>query len=149
VQPVYQAPAQPVAPVQQPVAQQPYQQSVAQQPQPAPQVQHQQPVQQPQRPSMPQERSMFDQPAQPQQPAPAQQPVQQPLKKNSDEYDQISTYYGNEIVDQFRTHSARNAYCVLEDNELDNEAFISRLEQLPAHNRRREDLLALRENKDK
>lgn len=149
VQPVYQAPAQPVAPVQQPVVQQPYQQSVAQQPQPAPQVQHQQPVQQPQRPSMPQERSMFDQPAQPQQPAPAQQPVQQPLKKNSDEYDQISTYYGNEIVDQFRTHSARNAYCVLEDNELDNEAFISRLEQLPAHNRRREDLLALRENKDK
>jgi cell division protein FtsZ len=117
-----------------PAAQQPTQQAAPQ------------PIQQPQRQTLPQERSMFDQPqATPQatsQPTPMAHPA-------NDEYDKIGTYYGPEIVDQFRSHSARNAYCVLEDSELDNEALIARLEQLPAHNRRREDLMSLRDNKDK
>jgi hypothetical protein len=85
---------------------------------------------------------MFDQPQAPAQPAQPQPQVVQ--KPNNDEYDKIGTYYGSEVVDKFRAHSARNAYCVLDDNELDNEVLIARLEQLPAHNRRREDLNAIR-----
>jgi cell division protein FtsZ len=143
--PQYQQPVQP----QQPVAQPQYQQPVNQQPAEPAQPAYTQPAPQPVRSTLPQERSMFDQPAPAATPAPAPQPTAAINKQQQDEYEQIGNYYGNEIVDQFRTHSARNAYCILEDNELDNEAFISRLEQLPAHNRHREDLIALRDSKDK
>ena len=90
---------------------------------------------------------MFEQPQQPTAPQPVVQPTQSCSKK-SDDLEQIGTYYGSDMVDKIRSHSARNAYCILDDNELVNEAFIARLEQLPAHDRRREDLIALRE-KDK
>jgi cell division protein FtsZ len=143
-QPFVQRPADPPAP--QSVPQTVYTETPAPQA-PAPTQTYAQPAPQaavqPQRSTLPQERSMFDQPQATSQPAPTQPttPVAQP---NNDEYDKIGTYYGPEVVDKFRTNSARSAYCVLDDNELDNEALIARLEQLPAHNRRREDLMALR-----
>jgi hypothetical protein len=93
---------------------------------------------------LPQEGSVFDQ-----QPSAAPQsvyvtphPVSTPVSSPDDNV--IGTYYGKDLVEQLRTQSARNAYCILEDKELDNEEFITLLEQLPAHNRKREDLKKIR-----
>lgn len=59
----------------------------------------------------------------------------------------IVDYYGNELADKIRNKSARAAYYILNDRELDNEVLITKLEQIPAYNRRRADLASLHADK--
>ncbi len=59
----------------------------------------------------------------------------------------IVDYYGNELADKIRNKSARAAYYILDDRELDNEVLITKLEQIPAYNRRRADLASLHADK--
>ena len=57
----------------------------------------------------------------------------------------IRQYYGEEVAAGFASQRTRSAYYILNDNDLDNEQLIERLEQLPAYNRRPSDLSTLHE----
>lgn len=69
----------------------------------------------------------------------------QPVKPGSNDegLKHIEDYYGNELVDKIRNKSARAAYYILDDSELDNETLVTKLEQIPAYNRHRSDLASL------
>ncbi len=78
--------------------------------------------------------------------APTPRPsVAQPAKPddNDEGLKHIEDYYGNELADKIRNKSARAAYYILDDSELDNETLVTKLEQIPAYNRHRSDLASL------